>query len=86
MLSFFVKLPPNHYIIRTIPTMMSLFCDFCPNSFAAFINNIYIYSESIDIYSLDFSVLRTNFKTTLRPISHYNYIAPSEYELDLPEP
>ena len=48
--------------------------------------SIYISSESIDIYSLHFSVLRTNFKTTLRPISHHNYIAPSKYELDLPEP
>ena len=82
MLSFFLN---NHQIIRTIPTMTSLFCDFSLSIFAAF-TNIYIYSESIDIYSLDFSVFRTNFKTTLRPISHYNYIAPREYELDLPEP
>ena len=48
--------------------------------------SIYIYSESIDIYSLAFSVLQTNFKSTLRPISHYNYIAPCKYELDPPEP
>ena len=81
MLSFFLN---NHQIIRTIPTVTSLFCDFSPSILQPL--PIYIYSESIDIYSLDFSVLRTNFKTTLRPISHYNYLAPSEYELDLPEP
>ena len=79
MLSFFLKLPPNHYdnsnnevfVVRFLPKYFCSLSQYC---------------DSIDIYLLDFSVLGTNFKTTLKPISHFNYIAPSKYELDLPEP
>ena len=79
MLTFFLKLPPNHYdhSINEVFVVRFLAKYFCSLS---------QYRESIDIYSRDFSVLRTYFKSTLKPISHYNYIALSKYELDPPEP
>ena len=79
MLSFFLKLPPNYYDHSNNEVFVVRFL-------AKYFCSLSQYCESVDIYSLDFSVLRTNFKNILRPISLYNYIAPSKYEIDLPEP